>query len=466
MMEGNRSLKTAAVVQATDPGKDMHSGTSKYLHPLLGRNMISYSISKTKQVTGRLPILLLGTESIQIEEDVAGIVQVTTGEDGKVDSSQFWGVKKILSEEIEHLLMLSADRPLVTSASLEKLIQTHQEANSSDQAAFPLTILSTFDHHISGPMQILRDEDGNLVGIEKGEQSPAEFPDSREILTETFCVSTKWLWESLAKIDHSSVTNLQYLIELVQIAISDGLQINTFGLLNQDEALRISSRIDFANAEAILRKRVNHKLMLSGVRLIDPQTTYIEAEVEIGADSVILPNTLLTGVTRIGEYCTIGPNSFIQDSEIGDHCRVNNSVIESATLENHVDIGPFAHLRAGAHLAEGVHMGNFGEVKNSYLGRGTKMGHFSYIGDATIGPNANIGAGVITANYDGQRKHATEIGEGAFIGSDTMLVAPLKIGQNARTGAGSVVTKDVPANSLAVGIPARIIRKKEDDDGP
>jgi bifunctional UDP-N-acetylglucosamine pyrophosphorylase/glucosamine-1-phosphate N-acetyltransferase len=214
-----------------------------------------------------------------------------------------------------------------------------------------------------------------------------------------------------------------------------------------------------------MRLRTNDNLMRSGVTIIDPRATYIDAGVEVGQDTIIHPNTYLRGDSRIGEGCQIGPNSMITDTEIGDRCVITFSVTESAVLEDDVDIGPFAHLRKGAHLAQGVHMGNYGEVKNSYLGPGTKMGHFSYIGDAKIGPDVNIGAGVITANYDGRSKHLTEIGAGAFIGSDTMLIAPLKIGAGARTGAGSVVTKDVPPNSLAVGIPARVIRKKEENDG-
>ena len=181
----------------------------------------------------------------------------------------------------------------------------------------------------------------------------------------------------------------------------------------------------------------------------------------IGQDTVIFPNTALSGDTQIGSGCTLGPNTIIRNSHLGDNCEVLSSVLENATLEDDVDVGPFAHLRKGAHLARGVHMGNFGEVKNSYLGPGVKMGHFSYIGDATIGANTNIGAGTITCNYDGEKKHPTEIGEDVFIGSDTMLVAPLKIGSGARTGAGSVVTKNVPANTLAVGIPARAVRKLE-----
>ena len=204
--------------------------------------------------------------------------------------------------------------------------------------------------------------------------------------------------------------------------------------------------------------------MLAGVTMIDPQSTYIEPSVSIGQDTTLWPNTYLQGNTSIGEDCTIGPNAILRDTQVGNGCRVLASVLERAVVEDRVDIGPFGHLRKGAHLAEGVHMGNFGEIKNSYLGPGSKMGHFSYIGDATIGENVNIGAGTITCNFDGKQKHPTEIGANAFIGSDTMLVAPVKIGEGARTGAGSVVTKNLPDYTLAVGVPARAIRKLERSD--
>jgi bifunctional UDP-N-acetylglucosamine pyrophosphorylase/glucosamine-1-phosphate N-acetyltransferase len=196
--------------------------------------------------------------------------------------------------------------------------------------------------------------------------------------------------------------------------------------------------------------------MLAGVTLVHPETTYIDADVEIGPDTVIWPNSFLHGRTTIGRACTIGPGSVIRDSTIDDGCKVELSVIEQAVMEEESEIGPFGHLRKGAHLGKGVHMGNFGEVKNSYLGPGVKMGHFSYLGDATVGAEANIGAGTITCNYDGKRKHRTIIGEEAFIGSGNMLVAPLEIGDGATTGAGAVVTHDVPAGSVAYGVPARV----------
>ena len=208
------------------------------------------------------------------------------------------------------------------------------------------------------------------------------------------------------------------------------------------------------------RQQINQQWINKGVIVVDPATTYIALEVVLATKVVIYPNSYLLGSTQVGQGSVIGPNSYIEDSQVGQNCTIRFSVVEQAVIENNVEVGPFAHLRKGAHLADGVHMGNFGEVKNSYLGPGTKMGHFSYLGDAQIGSNVNIGAGTITCNYDGVHKHQTIIDDDTFIGSDTMLVAPLKIGRNAKTGAGSVVTQDVPDNALVYGVPARSKQNK------
>ena len=213
-------------------------------------------------------------------------------------------------------------------------------------------------------------------------------------------------------------------------------------------------------AQALSRRRVCERLLLAGVTLVDPATTYVEDGVGVGAGTVIQPNSVISGRTNIGRGCTIGPNAIIRDSRIGDGCRIVASVVEDAVLEEDVTVGPFAHLRDGTHLARGVHVGNFAEVKKARLGRGAKMGHFAYVGDAQLGEEVNIGAGTVTCNYDGVSKHRTVIGKGAFIGSDTMLVAPVKVGDGAATGAGSVVTRDVPPDSVAVGMPARARPKR------
>jgi bifunctional UDP-N-acetylglucosamine pyrophosphorylase/glucosamine-1-phosphate N-acetyltransferase len=245
------------------------------------------------------------------------------------------------------------------------------------------------------------------------------------------------------------------------MAVADGAKVVAVAAADPIEALGINDRTQLAQAEAVVRERIRRRHMIAGVTLVDPATTYIDVDVTISADSTLHPNTSLLGKTAVGEDCVIGPDSRVVDSTVGPACLIVSSIVEQSTLEDNVSVGPFSHLRGGAHICSGVHIGNFAEVKNSRLGRGVKMGHFSYIGDADVGENANIGAGTITCNFDGVNKHRTVIGDGAFIGSDTMLVAPVTVGERARTGAGSVVNHDVPPDALAVGVPARIRRKRE-----
>ena len=222
---------------------------------------------------------------------------------------------------------------------------------------------------------------------------------------------------------------------------------------------RVIEALSRPRAQALARQRLCQRLMLAGVTIVDPATTYIEDGVSVGAETVVHPNTVVSGRTRIGRACHIGPNAIVSDSTIGDRCRVVASVVEGAVLESDVGVGPFSHLRSGTYLANGVYVGNFAEVKQSRLERGAKMGHFGYVGDAQVGAEVNIGAGTVTCNFDGVSKHRTIIDRGAFIGSDTMLVAPVRVGEGASTGAGSVVNRDVPPNTVVAGVPARTRRK-------
>jgi bifunctional UDP-N-acetylglucosamine pyrophosphorylase/glucosamine-1-phosphate N-acetyltransferase len=308
--------------------------------------------------------------------------------------------------------------------------------------------------------RIVRGKDGRVQAIVEEAEANEEEKKITELNAAAYCFDAEWLWDALKRIPLSAKGEY-YLTDTVGLAVEEGLRVEAIVLADALEAIGVNTRVHLAEAEAGMRSRVNRSHMLKGVTLIDPASTYIGMEVKIGQDTVIHPNTFLRGKTEIGSGCEIGPNTIVTDSKIGDRCEILASVLEKAVLEDDVDMGPFARLRKGAHLGKGVHMGNFGEVKDSYLGEGVKMGHFSYIGNASIGAETNIGAGTITCNYDGEKKHHTEIGKGVFIGSDTMLVAPLTLGDRARTGAGAVVTKNVKEDTLVVGMPARAIRKRD-----
>jgi bifunctional UDP-N-acetylglucosamine pyrophosphorylase/glucosamine-1-phosphate N-acetyltransferase len=459
-MSDIKSNKIATVILAGKIGSGLHSTTSLLLHPISGQPMILYAVNAAYQALGDYPILVLEEESQQFRQ----IAERSTKHivyDSQLSSIQILRqIEHLLEDTIDTLLVLRADMPLLTCATIERFVSAHL---AQAKANTPLTLL-TF--HAPNPQnfdRLDRDQNGTVVTIMDQSRASRGVEETTEYGAGIFCFSTEWLWQALSRLP-SSPQDESRITDLIQIATTDDLPVRSVSLPNPDEALRVDSYSHLAQAEGVIRQRINQEIMQKGVILVDPNSTYIDLQVEIGVNTVIHPNSYLRGASRIGNGCTIGPNSLIVDTLVGDRCKILFSVTENAVLEDDVDIGPFAHLRKGAHLAQGVHMGNYGEVKNSYLGPGTKMGHFSYIGDANIGPGVNIGAGVITANFDGEKKHPTEIGAGAFIGSDTMLIAPVKIGAGARTGAGSVVTKDVPPNSLAVGVPARVIRKKEERD--
>ncbi len=370
-------------------------------------------------------------------------------------------------DSADTLLILPADMPLLTPDTLRQLMAAHaRDANV-------LTLLTSISQD-SAADRLIRDGEGHAQAVVEAGSGSAEPPAVAERDTGVCCVEANWLWPilSVTQTGGEPLTgpamgaNGDYgLGYLLGIAAAQGQPTGTVSCLDESESLRVDTRVDLAAAEKVLRGRTNRRLMEAGVTMLDPDTTYIDATVSIGADTLILPNTYLFGRTTIGANCRIGPNTSIEDSQIADGCRVYMSVLEASVLEEEANIGPFGHLRKGSRLCRGAHMGNFGEMKNSTLGPGAKMGHFSYLGDATIGADVNIGCGTITCNFDGERKHPTVVEDGAFIGSDTMLVAPLHVGAGARTGAGSVVTRDVPPNAVVYGVPARVRRTLPDQSG-
>jgi bifunctional UDP-N-acetylglucosamine pyrophosphorylase/glucosamine-1-phosphate N-acetyltransferase len=442
-------MSLAVVILAAGQGTRMRSRLPKALHPVAGQPMIVHAFRAAEGVGDSAPVVVVGGGADQVQELLGERARYVLQKRQQGTGHALLQAKALLAGRSEVVLVMCADMPLLKRETLLRLVERHQKGNAV------LTMLTVARDDPQGFGRVLRDGAGAVVGIVEDADATPEQLAIRELDTATFCFDADWLWPRLDQIP-AAATGEYYLTGLVGMAVAEGSKVAAMAVDDSVEVLGVNSRVHLAEVEAAFRRRINEGWMLEGVTIVDPATTFIGADVVIGTDTVIQPNTFLEGTTSIGAECRIGPNTVIRDSKLGERCIVFASVLEGSTLEEGVDVGPFAHLRKGAHLAAGVHMGNFGEIKNSYLGPGTKMGHFSYVGDATIGSKVNIGAGTITCNYDGKRKHRTEIEDGAFIGSDTMLVAPLRVGKGARTGAGAVVTRDVPPDSLAFGVPARV----------
>jgi bifunctional UDP-N-acetylglucosamine pyrophosphorylase / glucosamine-1-phosphate N-acetyltransferase len=446
-----------SIILAAGQGTRMRSNLPKVLHPLLGRPLVFYSLETSAKVTGTTPVMVIGHGGEEVRQVVGEAVNYVLQERQLGTGHAVQQTMTLLQGQSDQVLVTYADMPLLREETFERLVDAHKSHQG------PITMLTVVEEDPRGFGRIVRSKTGEVIAIvEESEATPDQLK-IHELNASVYCFDAVWLWNNIQDIPISNKGEY-YLTDLVEMAVNQGLPVQALILEDNEEAIGINTRVHLAEAEAILRKRINRQWMLAGVTLIDPASSYIEPGVTIGQDTIIWPNSYLQGSTTIGENCTIGPNTIIKDTRVGSRCEIVSSVVDRAVIEDEVDIGPFAHLRKGAHLAKGVHLGNFGEIKNSYLAPGVKMGHFSYVGDADIGRDTNIGAGTITCNFDGKNKHKTIIGKDAFIGSDTMLIAPLKIGDGARTGAGAVVRKDVPDYTLAVGLPARNIKKLEKSD--
>jgi bifunctional UDP-N-acetylglucosamine pyrophosphorylase/glucosamine-1-phosphate N-acetyltransferase len=447
-------MKITAILLAAGQGVRMKSDLPKVLHPVAGQAMILHALRAASQASTEKPVVIVGHGADSVRKTVADLAVCVLQEQQLGTGHAVQQAESVLAGKTDLILVTYADMPLLRVETLNELVEI-QRNNPG-----PLSLLTVISEDTRGFGRILRKPEGSVQAIvEEAVATPQQLA-IKELNVGAYCFSADWLWQTLRQIK-GSPKGEYYLTDTVEAAVQAGLPVLPLVLEDLMETIGVNTRVQLSEAEAAMRQRINRQHMLAGVTLVDPHSTYIEAGVGIGVDTVIWPNTHLQSGTQVGERCVIGPNSIIRSTQIGNGCKVLASVLEGATLEEDVDMGPFAHLRKGAHLGRGVHMGNFGEVKDSSLGAGAKMGHFSYVGNATIGSNVNIGAGTITCNFDGEHKHHTEIGEDVFIGSDTMLVAPITIGDRSRTGAGAVVTKDVPDDTLVVGMPARAIRKLE-----
>jgi bifunctional UDP-N-acetylglucosamine pyrophosphorylase / glucosamine-1-phosphate N-acetyltransferase len=463
----NEQKTLDVLVLAAGLGTRMRSNLAKVLHKLDGRPLINHVCRTATALAPRKVYVVIGHQGEdvktavleELDEEHAEFVwqkeQLGTGH--AVNSA-----REFLENENSTLLVLSGDVPMIRAETLAALVQQHRAHRGKGAACTILTV--KLDDPI-GYGRIVRDDAGLFDRIVEQKDANEDERKVKEINSGIYCFDTRKLYDALSNVKNENAQGEYYLTDVPTLLRERGEDIAIYHHSDSHEIEGINNRVQLADMERILSRRVIKRLMLDyGVTFIDPKNSYISEQTSIGRDTVIYPNVFIEGESSIGDGCTIRSGTRITNSKIGHGVEIlDNCVITDSEVGSQCTVGPMAHLRGKAKLEEKAKVGNFVELKKTVLGRGAKANHLTYLGDATIGEKTNIGAGTITCNYDGKNKHATSIGNNVRIGSDTMLVAPIKIGDGAVTGAGSVVTKDVEANKLVVGAPARVIKDLNDE---
>lgn len=444
-------MKLKTLILAAGKGTRMKSDMPKVIHKMNGIPMITKIIDTLSGLNPEENILILGHKKEEVLKVIGENCDYVLQTEQLGTGHAVIQAKEKLEGYDGDVMILCGDTPLLRESTLKSLYEYHKESGAVT------TILTSIYENPFGYGRIVK-EDGLVKAIVEEKEASEEIKKIKEVNAGVYCFNSKELFKALDKIDNNNEKGEYYLTDVIGIQVSENKKVQSFILEDKMEILGVNSKVELAQAGKVLRDRKNRELMEEGVILIDPETTYVEESVKVGRDTVLYPGVVLQGKTVIGENCEIIGNSRIIDSVLGNNIRVESSVIEESILEDGVTMGPFAHIRPKSLLKEKVHIGNFVEVKKSTLEKGVKAGHLTYLGDAQVGENTNIGAGTITCNYDGVNKFKTVIGKDAFIGSDSMLVAPVNIGEKALIGAGSVITKDVPSNSLAVSRSKQIIK--------
>ncbi len=424
----------------------MRSALPKVLHAVCGKPMAAHILDAARALSPAKVVVVAGYESAKVREALAA-ADVTF-----VEQTELLGTADAVARceaalaGCERILVVNGDTPMITAELLREV--------ATASPASPLVFVTCNVPSAGQLGRVTRDPAGNVTGVV--EAADWTGPNgAAEINAGQYRFDAAWLWSRLPKIP-ASPKGEYYLTHLIAMARAEGAAIATVAA-SPEEALGVDDRVRLSEAETAMRRRILARHMEAGVTIIDPATTYIDADVRLAEDVTVLANCYLYGATAVSTGTVIGPGTTLRNAKVGGDCRVQHSVVEESTLDARVSVGPYAHVRGNSTIGEDCVLGNYAEVNRSRLGARVKMHHFSYLGDAEVGADANIAAGVITNNYDGVHKHRTVIGERAFVGCDTMLVAPVTVGDDAATGSGSVVTKDVPPGMQVVGVPARVI---------
>jgi bifunctional UDP-N-acetylglucosamine pyrophosphorylase/glucosamine-1-phosphate N-acetyltransferase len=456
-------LDTHVVILAAGQGTRMKSSLPKVLHSMGGRTMVEHVLKATEPIAPTSVTLVVGHRADLVRERLASHrrLQFAVQEPQLGTAHALQQTEPLLASRKGLLLLLSGDVPLLSSSTIQKLVEAHRSA------AAAATVLTAVVERPYGYGRIVRTR-GRIARIVEERDASPSVRQIHEINSGIYAFDLAPLFDSLRGIASQNAQAEYYLTDLIAIYRRRKLRVETFVVDDPREIRGVNSRTELAEVSTIVRQKKNEELMAAGVTIVDPATTYIDPDVEIGPDTVLQPGVIIEGHTKIGSACEIQGYVRIRDSEIGNRVTVNNfCLIVGARVAEDASVGPFAHLRPETTVGEGAKIGNFVELKKTALGAGAKANHLAYLGDATIGANVNVGAGTITCNYDGERKHETVIEDGAFIGSDTQLIAPVRIGKGAYVAAGSSITEDVPEGALGIArgrqanIEGWVARKKD-----
>ncbi len=448
------ATEVVAVVLAAGLGTRMRSALPKVLHPLCGRPMLAYVLdawaSTADGVAGPSPVVVYSPSVADVATAFADRATFALQDDPRGTGDAVRAALDAVPAGATEIVVVYGDVPLVTGSDFDAVLEARRE----DDAALALATVFAADPAALG--RVVRGEFGTVERIVEAKDATPDELESNETNAGLYAFDAAWLRRRIATLGPSATTGELYLTDLVRLAREDGRIVAAVAFEDDGRFDGINDRNQLAAAEWSLRVRLNEAHMQAGVTMRDPSTVYLDWSVELAPDVTLEPNVILRGNTSVGTGSVIGPGSELVDATVGERATVWASVVELSIIEDQATVGPFSHLRAGTVIGRGAQVGNYAELKNTRLGAGSKQHHASYLGDAVIGEGVNVGAGTITANYDGTSKQPTTVGDGAFLGVDTMLIAPIEVGEGARTGAGAVVTRDVPPGKLAVGVPARI----------
>lgn len=438
-------IDLVTVILAAGKGTRMKSKLPKVLHKVAGKSMLQHVLDAANGAGSKRNIVVVGFGGDIVKEAIGDQAEFVVQAEQLGTGHAVQQAASILEGEDATVMVLCGDTPLVTSSLISKLYEGHKESGAK------ATVLTAVMPDSTGYGRIVRTADGSVARIVEQKDASPEERMIKEVNSGIYCFDGKSLFEALKKVGCDNAQGEYYLPDVLGILKEQGEKIGAVAADDYETTLGINSRVQLSGAEKILRRRKTIELMDNGVTIMDPDSTFVDADVEVGPDTVIYPFTWLEGKTVIGENCQIGPNCRFSNTRIGNNVTAHFAYGHDCIVDDGVDFGPYVHLRPNTHICNKVHIGNFVEVKNSNIGEGTKLPHLQYIGDADVGANVNCGCGTVTVNYDGKIKHRTVIEDNAFVGCNTSLVAPVRVGEGAYTGAGSVITKDIPAGNLSIG---------------